>query len=138
MASACGAKETSAMSSAKILVVDDDPDFVEIMRTILESSDYNVVTAANGEQALAQVKAQHPDLMLLDIMMSTVLDGLNVSEQLAQDPEAKYMPVIMVSSIAETPYAHVFPMEEQPHMDAWLSKPVDPKVLLAKVAELLG
>lgn len=126
------------MPSAKILVVDDDPDFVEIMRTILEANDYEVVTAANGNQALAQVKIQHPDLMLLDIMMSTVLDGLDVSEQLAQDPDAKYMPVIMVSSIAETPYAHVFPMEEQPHMDAWLSKPVDPKVLLDKVAQLLG
>ncbi len=126
------------MPSAKILVVDDDPDFVEIMRTILEANDYEVITAANGNQALTQVKAEHPDLMLLDIMMSTVLDGLDVSEQLAQDPDAKYMPVIMVSSIAETPYAHVFPMEEQPHMDAWLSKPVDPKVLLGKVAELLS
>ena len=126
------------MPSAKILVVDDDPDFVEIMRTILEANDYQVVTAANGEQALSQVKAQRPDLMLLDIMMSSVLDGLNVSEQLALDPEARFMPVIMVSSIAETPYAHVFPMGEQPHMDAWMSKPVDPKVLLAKVAELLG
>lgn len=126
------------MLSAKILVVDDDPDFVEIMRTILESTGYQVVTAANGNQALAQVKAQHPDLMILDIMMSTVLDGLDVSEKLAQDPDASFMPVIMVSSIAETPYAHVFPMGEQPHMDAWLSKPVDPSTLLAKVAELLG
>lgn len=125
------------MSSARILVVDDDPDFVEIMRTILESNDYQVVTAANGNQALSQVKAQRPDLMILDIMMSTVLDGLDVSEKLSQDPDARYMPVIMVSSIADTPYAHVFPMEQQPHMDAWLSKPVDPKVLLNKVAELL-
>lgn len=126
------------MLSAKILVVDDDPDFVEIMRTILEANGYEVITAANGNQALTQVKAERPDLMLLDIMMSTVLDGLDVSEKLAQDPDAKFMPVIMVSSIAETPYAHVFPMEEQPHMDAWLSKPVDPKVLLTKVAQLLG
>ncbi len=126
------------MSSARILVVDDDPDFVEIMRTILESNDYQVVTASNGQQALSQVKAQRPDLMILDIMMSTVLDGLDVSEQLAKDPDAKFMPVIMVSSIAETPYAHVFPMEQQPHMDAWLSKPVDPKALLNKVAELLN
>lgn len=126
------------MLPAKILVVDDDPDFVEIMRTILEANGYEVVTAANGNQALAQVKAERPDLMLLDIMMSTVLDGLDVSEQLAQDPDAKFMPVIMVSSIAETPYAHVFPMGEQPHMDAWLSKPVDPKVLLDKVSQLLG
>ena len=76
--------------------------------------------------------------MILDIMMSTVLDGLDVSEKLAEDPDARYMPVIMVSSIAETPYAHVFPMGEQPHMDAWLSKPVDPAALLKKVAELLG
>ncbi len=126
------------MSSARILVVDDDPDFVEIMRTILESNDYQVVTAANGNQALAQVKSERPDLMILDIMMSTVLDGLDVSEKLSQDPDARYMPVIMVSSIADTPYAHVFPMEQQPHMDAWLSKPVDPKVLLNKVAELLN
>jgi CheY-like chemotaxis protein len=126
------------MQPATILVVDDDPDFVEIMRTILEAHDYRVVTAANGEQGLAQVKAQHPDLMLLDIMMSTVLDGLDVSEKLAQDPAARYMPVIMVSSIAETPHARLFPMDEQPHMDAWLSKPVDPQVLLAKVAELLS
>ena len=102
------------------------------MRTILEANDYEVITAANGNQALTQVKAQHPDLMLLDIMMSTVLDGLDVSEKLAQDPDAKFMPVIMVSSIAETPYAHVFPMGEQPHMDAWLSKPVDPKVCWPK------
>jgi len=126
------------MPSARILVVDDDPDFVEIMRTILESNDYQVVTAANGSQALSQVKAQHPDLMILDIMMSTVLDGLDVSEKLSNDPDAKFMPVILVSSIADTPYAHVFPMDEQPHMDAWLSKPVDPKVLLNKVAELLN
>ena len=126
------------MLPAKILVVDDDPDFVEIMRTILESHGYSVITASNGQQALASVKAEHPDLMVLDIMMSTVLDGLNVSEQLSRDPEAKFMPVIMASSIADTPHAGLFPMEEQPHMDAWLSKPVDPTTLLKKVEELLG
>ena len=126
------------MPSDKILVVDDDPDFVEIMRTILESRGYRVLTAANGQQALAKVKSEHPDLMLLDIMMSSVLDGLDVSEQLAQDPDARYMPVIMISSIAETAHADLFPTEEMPHMDAWLSKPVDPKILLGKVAELLA
>jgi len=125
------------MSAATILVVDDDPDFVEIMRTVLEANDYRVLTAANGDQALAQVKAHRPDLMLLDIMMSTVLDGLYVSEQLARDPKASSIPVIMVSSIAETPYAEMFPMDAQPHMDAWLSKPVDPKTLLKKVEKLL-
>jgi CheY-like chemotaxis protein len=125
------------MPAATILVVDDDPDFVEIMRTILEANGYQVVTAANGDLALAEVKARRPDLIILDIMMSTVLDGLYVSEQLAKDPNAKDVPVIMASSIADTPYAGAFPMDEQPHMDAWLSKPVDPKTLLGKVAKLL-
>lgn len=126
------------MPSAKILVVDDDPDFVEIMRTVLEAQQYQVISASNGQQGMAMVKAEHPDLLLLDVMMSSVLDGLNVSEQLAADPDARYMPIIMISSIADTPHAQMFPMEEMPHMDAWLSKPVDPKTLLAKVAELLS
>ncbi len=126
------------MQTPKILVADDDPDFVEIMRTVLESKGYCVVTAAGGQQALAVVKAEHPDLLLLDIMMSSVLDGLDVSEQLAHDPDARYMPVIMVSSIADTPHAGLFPTDEQLHMDAWLAKPVDPKALLSKVAELLS
>lgn len=126
------------MPSAKILVVDDDPDFVEIMRTVLEAQQYQVISASNGQQGMAMVKAEHPDLLLLDVMMSSVLDGLNVSEQLASDPDARFMPIIMISSIADTPHAQMFPMEEMPHMDAWLSKPVDPKTLLAKVAELLS
>ena len=57
------------MSTARILVVDDDPDFVEIMRTILEANDYEVISAANGNQGLAQVKEHKPDLLILDIMM---------------------------------------------------------------------
>jgi CheY-like chemotaxis protein len=125
------------MASATILIVDDDPDFVEIMRTILTSRGYAVITAANGAQALQQVTAAQPDLMILDIMMSTVLDGYMVSEKLAADPQLRYLPIIMVSSIAETPHAGLFPLEERVHMDAWVSKPVNPSELLRKVDELL-
>ncbi len=125
------------MASATILVVDDDPDFVEIMRTILTSRGYRVITAANGAQALQQVAEAQPDLMILDIMMSTALDGYNVSETLAADPQSRFLPIIMVSSIAETPHAGLFPLEDRLHMDAWLSKPVNPSELLHKVEELL-
>lgn len=125
------------MESATILIVDDDPDFVEIMRTILTSRGYAVITAANGAQALQQVAAAKPDLMILDIMMSTVLDGYMVSEKLAADPQFSYLPIIMVSSIAETPHAGLFPLEDRLHMDAWVSKPVNPSELLRKVDELL-
>ena len=108
------------------------------MRTILVSRGYRVITAANGAQALRQVAEAQPDLMILDIMMSTALDGYNVSETLAADPQSRFLPIIMVSSFAETPHAGLFPLEDRLHMDAWLSKPVNPGELLRKVEELLA
>ncbi len=126
------------MAGATILVVDDDPDFVEIMRTVLRSQNYDVVTASNGADALNQVHKYKPDLMILDIMMSSVLDGYNLSQSLAEDPELRYLPIIMVSSIADTPHAGLFPLEDRLHADAWLSKPVNPHDLLTKVHELLA
>jgi CheY-like chemotaxis protein len=125
------------MSIAKILVVDDDPDFVEIMRTVLVSADYEVVSASSSAEALKQIKAERPDLMLLDIMMTTVTDGLSLSEQLRQDPALRYLPIVMVTSIAETPHAGVVSMDEAIHMEAWISKPVDPRHLLETVRKVL-
>lgn len=125
------------MSKAKILVVDDDPDFVEIMRTVLESADYQVVSASNGAEALKQIKATRPDLMLLDIMMTTVTDGLNLSEELRRDPALRYLPIIMVTSIADTPHSGLVSTDEAIHMEAWISKPVDPKHLLKTVHKVL-
>jgi CheY-like chemotaxis protein len=122
---------------SKILVVDDDPDFVEVTRMVLEKHGYDVIAAANGAEALVTMRREKPDLVLLDIMMATLLDGLSVSEEMQADPELKDLPVIMVSSITDTQYATVFPTEEYVHMDAWISKPVDPDDLLKKVARCL-
>ena len=83
----------------KILVVDDDPDFVNVTRTILRSRDYDVITASNGEQALKVMRRDKPDLVLLDIMMSYILDGLDVSREMTQDDALKDVPVIMVTSL---------------------------------------
>lgn len=121
-----------------ILVVDDDPDFVEIARTVLESEGYKVTAATNGTQALERARAEHPLLVLLDVMMSTVLDGISVSEAMRDDPELKDIPVIMVSSIADSEHAGMFPTDEDIHIDYWLSKPVPPKELLRKVNSLLN
>ncbi len=125
------------MSLAKILVVDDDPDFVEIMRTVLESADYQVVSASNGAEALKQIRIEQPDLMLLDVMMTTVTDGLALSDQLREDPILRHLPIIMVTSIAETPHAGLVSTDEAFHMEAWISKPVEPKQLLATVGKVL-
>lgn len=121
----------------RILVVDDDPDFVEITTRILGTAGYEMVTASNGAQALAAMRQQKPDLVLLDIMMSTILDGLSVSEEMQVDPDLRDVPVIMISSIANTEYAAVFPADSYLPMDEWISKPVQPEDLLKKVKRYL-
>lgn len=122
---------------AKILVVDDDPDFVEITRTVLEASGYEVSTAANGDQALNSMRKDLPDLVLLDVMMSTLLDGLNLSHVMSEDPVLKQVPIIMVSSITDSPHAGMFPTDEYIPIDAWISKPVQPDDLLKKIAQFM-
>src|SRR5512136_704419 len=122
---------------ARILVVDDDPDFVEITRTILEANGYQVATAASGETALLGMHKDVPDLVLLDVMMSTVLDGLNLSHAMNADPALSKVPVIMISSIAESPQAGMFPTDEYIPIDAWITKPVQPDDLLKKVAQFI-
>lgn len=125
------------MSQAKILVVDDDPDFVEAMRLTLEPNGYTVVSAASGDEGLAKVRAESPDLVILDVIMSSVLDGLQMSRRMQENPQHKRIPILMVTSIANTDYAALFPTDEYISIDGFLSKPVAPDVLLERVAALL-
>lgn len=122
----------------RILVVDDDPDFVEISRMILEPNGYQVSSASNGQQALAKMRQHRPDLVLLDVMMSHVLDGLDVSRQMQMDPELSDIPIIMISSIADSPHAEVFPTDEYLPIDGWISKPLQSDTLLEKVRRCLS
>ncbi len=123
---------------AKILVVDDDPDFVEVVRTILRMDHHEVVSAGNSAEGMRRLAAEQPDLVVLDVIMSTILDGLSMSQRMAEDPVFQHVPLIMVTSIANTDYAALFPTDEYIHIDAFLSKPVNPIELRAKVSELLG
>ena len=129
--------ESEEKGVGRVLVVDDDPDFVAVTTRILGSAGYETVTAANGAKALAAMRERKPDLVLLDIMMSTILDGLSVSEEMHADPELRDVPVIMISSIADTEYAAVFPTDSYLPMDEWISKPVQPEDLLKKVKRYL-
>ena len=122
----------------KILVVDDDPEFVEITRMILESNGYEVASASDGEQSLEAMRQDRPDLVVLDVMMSSVLDGLSVCRQMRTESDLKDIPVIMVSSIISSPHASLFPTDEYLPIDIWISKPMDPDDLLKKVRRLLG
>ena len=123
---------------AKVLVVDDDPDFVKVTTKVLEKAGYEVVSAANGAKALKSMRQDTPDVVLLDIMMSYILDGLDVSREMAEDPVLQDVPVIMVTSLTGVKGSGMFPTDEYAPVDEWLSKPVDPDELLARVESALS
>jgi CheY-like chemotaxis protein len=123
---------------AKILIVDDDPDFVETTRIVLEQEGHETMSAASGDEALQAIRKEKPDLLVLDVIMSSILDGLNVTQQLQEDPENQDIPIIMVTSIANTDYAALFPTDEYVHIDAFMTKPIAPDQLLSQVRRLLS
>jgi DNA-binding response OmpR family regulator len=122
---------------AKILVVDDDPDFVNLTRRILQSKNYEVLTASDGEKALAAMRKKRPDLVLLDIMMAYILDGLDVSREMAEDAELKEIPVIMVTSLGSARTQISLPSDEYIPVEDWIQKPIDPDQLLARIEAAL-
>ena len=87
---------------AKILVVDDDPDFVEATRMVLEKAGHKVISASNGKTGVMRVREDEPDLVILDVIMDSVLEGLSVSQQIHDAAELAETPIIMVTSIASS------------------------------------
>jgi Lrp/AsnC family transcriptional regulator for asnA, asnC and gidA len=121
-----------------ILIVDDDPDFVEASRIVLESAGLQVIAAANGEQGLRAMRRDQPDLVILDVMMSGILDGLDASLQMKAERGLKRTPILMISSITSSDYAAMFPTDEYVPVENFLSKPVGPNQLLDEVKRLLA
>ena len=122
----------------KILVVDDDKDFIKITSMILLANNYEVVTAANGEQGLKAMRREKPDLVILDVMMSYVLDGIDVRRTMAQDRDLKDIPVIMATSLTAAKAQGALPTDEYVPASEWIHKPIDPDVLLDRVKKSLG
>ncbi len=126
--------------AAKILIVDDDPDILEAMTMVLESRGYQVVTASDGVEGLANLKAEKPDLMVLDLLMPK-MDGFAVCKEL-QDPRwAKYrdIPILIQTSVREEASRRRYELETGLALDVadYIEKPVAPDVLLSRVASLL-
>jgi len=119
-------------------VVDDDRDFVELTSMILTKEGYKVSSAFSGEQAFQTMKAERPDLVLLDVMMATPLEGVAVAREMAGNPALKDIPIIMISSIDSSQHAALLPDDLHIPADAWISKPVDPDGLLKTIRRFLA
>ncbi len=85
-----------------ILVVDDDPDFVEITRLVLRAEGYEVRSASSGDAALRAMAHEPPALVVLDVMMASVLDGLDLARRLSADAALARIPIVMVSSMPDS------------------------------------
>ena len=128
----------------KILVIEDDPDMVAALRMPLEANDYELFTAATGEEGLQKVKEVEPDLIILDVMMETTTAGFQVSLQLrnpAADSEYaayKNIPILMLTAIHTTTSLRFGPDEAYLPVDDFVDKPIDPDKLLEKVGALIS
>ena len=119
---------------AKILIVDDEPFNVDVLQQELEDLNYQIITAANGQEALDKIRSQQPDLILLDLMMP-VLDGFAVLSQIKADNDLRDIPVIIVSA-ADDSKSIVKGIKQG--ADDYITKPIDAEHLKKKVKEHLG
>jgi len=119
---------------ATVLIVDDEPFNVDVLQQELEESDYQIITASNGQEALQQIKKHQPDLILLDLMMP-VLDGFAVLSQIKGDNDLRDIPVIIVSA-ADDSKSIVKGIKQG--ADDYITKPIDAEHLKKKVKEHLG
>lgn len=132
------------MANEKILVVDDDPDLVEVIRLTLEANDYQVFSAASGAEGLRMVKEIEPDLVILDVMMDYTTEGFQVSLQLrSPDPQSEYapyskIPILMLTALHSTTSLRFRPDEDYLPVDDFVEKPIEPRALVKKVEELLA
>ncbi|TET46899.1 response regulator [Candidatus Aerophobetes bacterium] len=122
----------------KILLVDDDPDFVEGARMVLEKSDFEVVTASSGKECLKRIKEERPDLILLDIMMPQK-SGFEVCKELKSNIEYNKIPVVMLTALKSRLSRTSYSIAEGLELEAedYLEKPIEPKVLVSRLREIL-
>ena len=124
--------------SKKIVLIDDDVDFVEINKTILEKEGYEVSTAYDGKAGIAKIREVNPDLVILDVMMDSADEGFNVAKEIKEDDAFKNLPILMLSSInkLDTGNWQLGPDERWNPVDLFLDKPVTPEKLMEKVRKL--
>jgi len=124
----------------KILVVDDDKDFQEMTRIVLEKNDFQVVPAYDPEEGLQKVQSESPDLVILDVMMPSDFEGFEVARKIREELKLVKLPIILLTAVHGTkkvPYRFA-PHEQWLPVDYFYDKPVAPDVLVAKVKEYLN
>ena len=129
------------MSAPIILIVDDDPDFVEITKAILETKQYQVRSAQDPDEGFARLEEEIPDLLILDIMMGRGAGGFVLARKIRKDSRFDHMPILMLTSMTEQTGFN-FPGEPISEkflpVDDYIEKGIEPHVFLEKVEQQLA
>lgn len=124
----------------KLVIIDDDPDYVAGIKAVLGTANYLVDVYYNPKDGFKALQTNHYDLLLLDIMMGRGAEGVALARKIRKDPRLREMPVLIITGLREQ-IAFLFPGQPvHPHFvenDELLEKPVEPKLLLEKVSTLL-
>jgi DNA-binding response OmpR family regulator len=118
-------------------MIDDDPEFIDAITNILDAKGYDVVSANDGKDGVAKAKQEKPDIILLDVMMTTKSEGFDVARELSKDANLKGTPVIMLTGVRKEMN---LPFGFEPDADwlpvkAFLEKPVKPETLLKTIED---
>jgi len=125
---------------ARIMIIDDDPDFVIALRTVLENRGFQVNSAPSAEKGIERILEWKPDLLILDVMMPSGFEGFEAARAIREEHGLKDLPIVILTSLHEerkVPYRFA-PDKNYLPVDVFLDKPVEPDALVATVDELLG
>ena len=129
---------------AKILVVDDDPDIITAVSMTLENAGHQVIVAYSGEEGFEKLKAEGPDMLILDVMMETHTEGFQMALMLHNpDPTSEFaryrdLPILMLTAIHSTTPLRFEPDIDNLPVELFVDKPIDPDDLLSKVDWILS
>lgn len=124
----------------KIVIVDDNKDYLFTMKTFLSRNGFEVKTAADGQAGIDLIQKERPDLIILDVMMETLFSGFEVCRQIRNDPELKNMPIISITGMENELGLKFEKYKDEDYFspDALFDKPVDKDLLLLKIQDLIS
>lgn len=128
------------MENKKILIIDDDPDFTESIRTVLETKGYKVYSAENKDEGFKNIEGILPDLIIMDVMLEKMSDGFDLSRKLKSDEKYKKIPILVLTAIGERTGFQFSAAGDKAWLpiDDYAEKPIKPDELISKVEKLLS
>jgi two-component system alkaline phosphatase synthesis response regulator PhoP len=124
----------------KVLIIDDDVDIVEAEKLLLENRGYDVISAFDGKEGYRKIKEEKPDIIILDVMMTTPDEGFQITRKIRNDPEISALPIVMVTSVGKVTGFKYDPDRDRELLpvDEYLEKPISPDELIGAVERALS